>query len=161
MFMNSSGHRANIMGRTWDVIGIGAYKGPTGKKMWTGPVRRQVRHDVRGATPNPTPSHDRGDPRDRPHAPAPTPATPDAEARCAPEPRLEPTRPRVATPRSTDDLSIDDEPDRAPANRRSRPPATTGDGVRPSGSRRRSRPRPMACSAPSSAEWRLLPRRLI
>jgi uncharacterized protein YkwD len=34
-FMNSSGHRANIMGKTWDVIGIGAYKGPTGKKMWT------------------------------------------------------------------------------------------------------------------------------
>jgi len=35
MFMNSSGHRANILGRAWDVIGIGAYKGPTGKKMWT------------------------------------------------------------------------------------------------------------------------------
>ena len=34
-FMNSAGHRANIMGKTWDVIGIGAYKGPTGKKMWT------------------------------------------------------------------------------------------------------------------------------
>ena len=35
MFMDSSGHRANIMGRAWDVIGVGAYKGPTGKKMWT------------------------------------------------------------------------------------------------------------------------------
>ncbi len=34
-FMDSAGHRANIMGKTWDVIGIGAYKGPTGKKMWT------------------------------------------------------------------------------------------------------------------------------
>src|SRR5262249_10210770 len=34
-FMNSAGHRANILGKTWDVVGIGAYKGPTGKKMWT------------------------------------------------------------------------------------------------------------------------------
>ena len=34
-FMASSGHRANIMGKRWDVVGIGAYKGPTGKKMWT------------------------------------------------------------------------------------------------------------------------------
>jgi uncharacterized protein YkwD len=35
MFMESPGHRSNIMGKRWDVIGIGAYKGPTGKKMWT------------------------------------------------------------------------------------------------------------------------------
>jgi hypothetical protein len=34
-FMKSSGHRSNILGKKWDVIGIGAYKGPTGKKMWT------------------------------------------------------------------------------------------------------------------------------
>lgn len=34
-FMASPGHRSNIMGKRWDVIGIGAYKGPTGKKMWT------------------------------------------------------------------------------------------------------------------------------
>jgi uncharacterized protein YkwD len=35
MFMESPGHRSNILGKRWDVIGIGAYKGPTGKKMWT------------------------------------------------------------------------------------------------------------------------------
>ena len=35
MFMNSPGHRANILGKDWDRIGIGAYKGPDGKKMWT------------------------------------------------------------------------------------------------------------------------------
>jgi uncharacterized protein YkwD len=34
-FMDSSGHRANILGKAWDVIGIGAYKGANGKKMWT------------------------------------------------------------------------------------------------------------------------------
>src|SRR5215212_3707965 len=27
-FMSSPGHRANILGKAWDVIGIGAYKGP-------------------------------------------------------------------------------------------------------------------------------------
>ena len=35
MFMGSSGHRANILGKAWDRIGIGAYKGADGKKMWT------------------------------------------------------------------------------------------------------------------------------
>ena len=35
MFMNSPGHRANIMGSRWEVIGVGAYKGSTSKKMWT------------------------------------------------------------------------------------------------------------------------------
>ena len=35
MFMDSSGHRANILGKSWDVIGVGSYKGPDGKKMWT------------------------------------------------------------------------------------------------------------------------------
>jgi uncharacterized protein YkwD len=34
-FMGSSGHRSNILGKDWDVIGIGAYKGANGKKMWT------------------------------------------------------------------------------------------------------------------------------
>ena len=35
MFMGSSGHRANILGKTWDVIGVGSYKGADGKKVWT------------------------------------------------------------------------------------------------------------------------------
>ena len=35
MFMDSSSHRANILGKTWDVIGVGAYQGTDGKKMWT------------------------------------------------------------------------------------------------------------------------------
>jgi len=35
MFMNSAGHRANILGTGWNHIGVGAYKGPDGKKMWT------------------------------------------------------------------------------------------------------------------------------
>ena len=35
MFMDSPGHRSNILGDAWDVIGVGAYKGADGKKMWT------------------------------------------------------------------------------------------------------------------------------
>ncbi len=35
MFINSSGHRSNVLGRSWDRVGIGAYKGASGKKMWT------------------------------------------------------------------------------------------------------------------------------
>jgi uncharacterized protein YkwD len=34
MFMKSPDHRANILGPAWDSVGIGAYKGTDGKKMW-------------------------------------------------------------------------------------------------------------------------------
>jgi uncharacterized protein YkwD len=34
-FMNSAGHRAHILDARFDLVGIGAYKGPDGKKMWT------------------------------------------------------------------------------------------------------------------------------
>jgi uncharacterized protein YkwD len=35
MLLDSPGHRANIMGVRWSRIGVGAYKGPDGTKMWT------------------------------------------------------------------------------------------------------------------------------
>ena len=35
MFMGSSSHRHNILGSSWEVIGVGAYKGSDGKKLWT------------------------------------------------------------------------------------------------------------------------------
>ena len=51
MFMDSSGHRRNILHKAWDVIGVGAYQGPGGKKMWT-----VLFADKCGATaPKPTP----------------------------------------------------------------------------------------------------------
>jgi uncharacterized protein YkwD len=34
-FLDSPGHRANIVAEPWSVIGVGAYKGPDGKKLWT------------------------------------------------------------------------------------------------------------------------------
>ena len=35
MFMDSTEHRRNILGKAWDVIGVGAYQGAGNKKMWT------------------------------------------------------------------------------------------------------------------------------
>jgi len=93
MFMDSSGHRSNILGDRWDVIGIGAYKGADGKKMWT-----VLFADACGgsATPRPTPK-----PTPRP-TPKPTPkavATVQATPRQTPKPTPRPT-PR-ATPEPT------------------------------------------------------------
>lgn len=34
-FLDSPGHRANIVAEPWHAIGVGAYKGPDGKKLWT------------------------------------------------------------------------------------------------------------------------------
>jgi uncharacterized protein YkwD len=88
MFMDSPSHRENIMGRAWDVIGVGAYKGPSGKKMWT-----VLFADKCGTAPKPTPR-----PTPRP-APRPT-------VRPAPKPTVKPApkptpRPLAATPLPT------------------------------------------------------------
>lgn len=34
-FLASPGHRANVLSERWDAIGIGAYKAPGGRKLWT------------------------------------------------------------------------------------------------------------------------------
>jgi hypothetical protein len=54
MFMGSSGHRANVLGKAWDVIGIGAYKGADGKKMWTVLFADKCGSSAPKATPKPT-----------------------------------------------------------------------------------------------------------
>jgi uncharacterized protein YkwD len=85
MFMDSAGHRENILGKAWEVIGVGAYKGSDGKKMWTvlfadkcgstGSVSKpkpKPKPAAAKATPRPT-----AKPTPRPTAkqtPAPTPA---------------------------------------------------------------------------------------
>ena len=85
-FMHSSGHRANILGKTWDAIGVGAYKGPDGKKMWT--VLFADRCGSTTTTPKATPR-----PKPKPK-PTPKPAT----ARATPRPTAKPTpKPVVAT----------------------------------------------------------------
>jgi uncharacterized protein YkwD len=95
-FMDSPGHRSNILGKSWDVVGIGAYKGPTGKKMWT--VIFADRCGSTSPTPKPTP---RPTPRPTPHpTPRPTPRpTPKAT------PRPKPAATATATPSSTPDAT--------------------------------------------------------
>jgi uncharacterized protein YkwD len=87
-FMASSGHRANIMGRSWDVIGIGAYKAASGKKMWT-----VLFADKCGSASKPTPK-----PTAKP-TPRPTPRpTPKATPKPTPKPTPRPTPKPTATP---------------------------------------------------------------
>ncbi len=80
MFMDSPGHRANIMGKSWDVVGIGAYKGPTGKKMWTVLFADKCGSTAPKPTPKPTPKTTvetpapTATPRGAVHAGNPTPA---------------------------------------------------------------------------------------
>ena len=51
MFMDSSGHRANILGKTWDVDRHRRLQGPDRQEDVDRPVRRQVRHRPRPSRP--------------------------------------------------------------------------------------------------------------
>jgi uncharacterized protein YkwD len=93
-FMDSSGHRANILGKAWDVVGIGAYKGPTGKKMWTVIFADKCGGSAPAPTPKPTPA-----PTPKP-TPAPTPK-PTTKPGATPKPTPKPTTKPAATPKPT------------------------------------------------------------
>ena len=65
-FMDSPGHRANILGTGWDVIGIGAFKRSNGQHFWTvlfadkcatapPPTPRPTPRPTVAPTPRPTP----------------------------------------------------------------------------------------------------------
>ena len=76
-FMNSSGHRRNIMGSAWDVVGVGAYKASGDTFMWTVIFADRCSSSAPKPTPKPT-------------------ATP----RATPRPTAKP-KPAAATPRPT------------------------------------------------------------
>ena len=97
MFMNSPSHRENIMGRAWDVIGVGAYKGADGKKMWTVLFADKCGTAPK-ATPKPTPRPTaRPTPKPAPRAtPKPTPRPAAATPLASPTPT--PTAPLVTVP---------------------------------------------------------------
>jgi uncharacterized protein YkwD len=103
-FMDSSGHRANIMGKAWDVAAVGAYKGPSGKKMWT--VLFADKCGTTTTTPKPTP---RPTPKPTPKpAPKATPrptaaATPKAAPKATPAPNPTATPTPAPTPTPTPD----------------------------------------------------------
>ena len=131
MFMDSPGHRANILGTDWDVIGVGAYKGSGDKKMWTVLFADTVR------APTPTPNR-RSPPRSR--RPGPPPRRP---------------RGRRPTPTGAD---ADHRPD-GRTQRRSRHPADTRADRRPRRpSRRRSDPESDADAEPVTRAQPALPR---
>lgn len=97
MFMNSSTHRANILGKAWTNMGIGAYQAADGKKLWTvlfslpcaaAPV----------ATPKPTP---KPTPRPTPRPTVAPTAQPTAQPTPEPTPRPTPHPTPVPTPRPT------------------------------------------------------------
>ena len=91
MFMGSSGHRANILGKSWDVIGVGSYKGADGKKMWTVLFADKCGTTVK-ATPKPTA-------RPKPAAtPKPKPVTVRATPKPTPKPTPRPTPTPTPTP---------------------------------------------------------------
>jgi len=94
MFMDSSGHRANVLGRAWDAIGIGAYKGSDGKKMWT--VLFADKCGGSASKPKPAPK-----PTPRPTArPTPKPAP-----KATPKPTAAPTPTPAPTPTATSPIA--------------------------------------------------------
>ena len=69
MFLESPGHRQNVVGTDWDAIAVGAYKGPDGRKVWTvlfadacdrSPAVAGAAGAVPTAAPQPLPSRDGG-----------------------------------------------------------------------------------------------------
>jgi uncharacterized protein YkwD len=111
-FMNSAGHRANILGKAWDVLGVGAYKGPTGKKMWTVVFAdRCGTTSAPAPTPKPTPKPTpRPTVKPKPAAtprPAATPKpTPRPTATPKPTPTPTPVPVRTMTPEPTDNVGL-------------------------------------------------------
>ncbi len=115
MFMDSSGHRKNILGKAWDVIGVGAYKGSDGKKVWT--VLFADKCGGTSTAPKPT-----AKPTPRPTAkpkPKSTPRpTPKPTPRPTPEPTLTPAPTPTPTPSPSPRATSTDRPDNGNGNGR-------------------------------------------
>lgn len=96
-FMGSAGHRKNIMGKAWDVIGVGAYKSATGKKMYTVLFADKCGGST-SATPKPT-----AKPKATPKPTAKPKATPKPtpKPRATPKPTPKPTATPIPTPTPT------------------------------------------------------------
>jgi uncharacterized protein YkwD len=92
LFMDSAGHRANIMGKAWDVVAVGAYRTSGDHYVWTALFADRCGGSTT-ATPKPT-----AKPTPRPTAkPTPKP-TPRPTAKATPRPERQTPKP---TPRPT------------------------------------------------------------
>ena len=128
MFMDSAPHRSNILGTAWDVIGVGAYKGSDGKKMYT-----VLFADKCGATPSPTPKP----------TPKPTP-------RPTPKPTPHPTPNADTGADASPDADADTQPTPTPDRRRRPPPRPYRSRLRrPHRPRRPPTPTPEPTQSPS------------
>ncbi len=130
MFMDSSGHRKNILGRGWDAIGVGAYKGSDGKKMWTVLFADKCGSSAPKATAKPAP---KATPKPKPKAtPKPTPK-PTPKATPTPTPTPAPTAPPEGFHRPTDGGNGpggNGDGGGSPVNDPQQVQATTGTGLR-------------------------------
>jgi uncharacterized protein YkwD len=118
MFMNSPDHRANILGPAWDVVGIGAYKGPDGKMMWS----LVFADKCAAAAPAPTPPPSKPKPPVKPTSPPtpdPTPPptphptrtpSPTPSPTPTPTPTPNPTSSPIGTPTPTSTASLEPSP---------------------------------------------------
>jgi uncharacterized protein YkwD len=98
MFMNSPDHRQNILGPAWDVVGIGAYKGPDGKKMWAVVFADKCGSVAPAPKPHPTKPKPPAKPAPAKPAPAKPKLTPTPRVFATPTPTAVPTPPLVTTP---------------------------------------------------------------
>jgi uncharacterized protein YkwD len=113
LFMSSSGHRANILGKRWDVIGIGAYEGPNDKKMWT--VLFADKCGSVATAPKPKPAA-------TPKPVARAQATPRPTPRPTPKPTPVPTPVKTMPPEPTDPIGLGMPGDRTQEPEASPPP---------------------------------------
>lgn len=102
-FMNSDGHRKNIMGKAWDVVAVGAYKGPDDEFMWTVLFADKCGTTVK-ATPKPTPK-----PTAKPK-PTPRPTAKPKPAAATPKPTPKPTPSATPTPSPSPTASLPPSP---------------------------------------------------
>ena len=123
-FMGSSGHRSNILGKSWDVIGIGAYKGANGKKMWTVIFADRCGSTKPAPKPKPKPTvKAKPKPTQEPQR-----STPKPTRKPTPKPTPVPTPTAIVTGAAARDaLDTDPAPGANPAA--TVPPATAGAGA--------------------------------
>jgi len=131
MFMGSSGHRANILGKSWDVIGVGSYKGSDGKKMWT--VLFADKCGSTAAAPKPT-----AKPTPRPAA-KPR-ATPRPTHKATPKPTIRPKPTPKPTPVPTPTPSPTPAPTREPLDATPHPGDRTSPPEKPDKPEKPDRP---------------------
>ena len=91
-FMKSEGHRANIMGKAWDVVAVGAYKRPGRQVHVDGAVRRRVQLEAR--------TRRRSRPQSRPRSRRPGPSATRRRSRIPPTPTSRIRRPSRSPGRS-------------------------------------------------------------